>query len=121
MRDSFHRSLAVCILFLSGSVPTWAGQAGDETQSKASEATGASRNEELATQSRALGTPYVELDSWIYPAIERLAALNYIHTQFLGMRPWTRLDCAFAVREAGDAIEASGSSLAEAVRLHDAL
>jgi hypothetical protein len=37
------------------------------------------------------------------------------------MRPSTRLDCAFAVREAEDAIEASGSPLAEAVRLHDAL
>jgi hypothetical protein len=52
-------------------------------------------------QKRMVGTPYVELDSWIYPAIERLAALGYIHSQFLGMRPWTRLECALAVQKPG--------------------
>ncbi len=50
------------------------------------------------------GSPYVELDSWIYPAIERLAALGYIHSEYLGMRPWTRIECAQLVQEAGDAI-----------------
>jgi membrane-associated phospholipid phosphatase len=31
------------------------------------------------------GSPYVELDSWIYPALERLAALGYINSEFLAM------------------------------------
>ena len=52
------------------------------------------------------GSPYVELDSWIYPAIERLAALGYIDSAFLGMRPWTRAECARLVGEAGANIEA---------------
>src|SRR5262249_2908745 len=56
-----------------------------------------------------VGSPYVELDSWIYPAIERLAALGRIHTEFLGMRPWTRLECARLVQEAEDGIDAGGS------------
>jgi len=51
------------------------------------------------------GPIYVELDSWIYPAIERLASLGYIHSQFLGMRPWSRIDCAQMVQEARDELE----------------
>ena len=31
------------------------------------------------------------MDSWIYPALERLYALGYLDTAFLGLRPWTRL------------------------------
>jgi hypothetical protein len=30
------------------------------------------------------------LDSWVYPAIERLAAQGVIQYPFLGLRPWTR-------------------------------
>src|SRR5260370_3391269 len=37
-----------------------------------------------------LGSTFVPLDSWIYPALERLAALGYIKTQFTGLRPCTR-------------------------------
>jgi hypothetical protein len=33
---------------------------------------------------------YVELDSWVYPALERLAAQGVIQYPFLGLRPWTR-------------------------------
>ena len=50
------------------------------------------------------GSPYVQLDSWIYPAILRLAARGYVSTAFLGMRPWTRLECAHLVEDAGDAV-----------------
>src|SRR5882724_5634212 len=40
------------------------------------------------------GSPYVPLDSWIYPAMERLAGLGLLSDEFLGMRPWTRSECA---------------------------
>jgi hypothetical protein len=33
---------------------------------------------------------YVELDSWVYPALERLGAQGVIQYEFLGLRPWTR-------------------------------
>jgi len=36
------------------------------------------------------GSTYIELDSWIYPAVERLTALGIIRSAFLGIRPWTR-------------------------------
>ena len=47
-----------------------------------------------------MGSPYVPLDSWIYPAMERLAALGYLKTQSLGIRPWTRLECVRLLNEA---------------------
>jgi membrane-associated phospholipid phosphatase len=48
------------------------------------------------------GSPYVPLDSWIYPALERLQALGYVNSGLLGMRPWTRLECARLLGEAED-------------------
>ena len=43
---------------------------------------------------RNMGSPYVPLDSWIYPSLERLAALGYLETAYLGIRPWTRMECS---------------------------
>jgi len=68
-----------------------------------------------------MGTPYVPLDSWIYPALERLAAWGYVRSEMLGMRPWTRLDCARLVVEASDRIQEWGASNVEATRLVDLL
>ena len=55
-------------------------------------------------QSKYMGSPYVPLDSWIYPALERLAALGYIHSAIGSMRPWTRMECARQLSEAADRI-----------------
>src|SRR5260370_13038360 len=59
-----------------------------------------------------IGSPYVELDSWIYPVLERLAAFGYIHSEFSDTRPWTRIECARMVQEAGGRlyVHAVGSS-----------
>ncbi len=51
-----------------------------------------------------MSSPYVPLDSWIYPALERLSAMGYVNTVFVGMRPWTRLECARLVEEAAENI-----------------
>ena len=48
------------------------------------------------------GSPYVPLDSWVYPALDRLAAFGLVDTEFAAMRPWTRRDCARFVIEAED-------------------
>jgi hypothetical protein len=68
-----------------------------------------------------LASPFVSLDSWVYPALERLAALGYIHTEFLGMRPWTRKECARLVEEAGEVIRLEESETTEASRIYHAL
>lgn len=59
-------------------------------------------SEEKTRNPADMGSPYVPLDSWIYPAFERLIALGYIENGFVGMRPWTRLECARLLEEAND-------------------
>ncbi len=54
------------------------------------------------------GSPYVPLDSWIYPAIERLAAMGLIDSGFEGMKPWTRLECVRLLKEASDSVDGQG-------------
>ena len=66
------------------------------------------------------GSPYVPLDSWIYPALERLAALGYVQTAFLDVRPWTRRECARLVEEAGEAMQ-DEESQPGTLQLYDAL
>jgi membrane-associated phospholipid phosphatase len=52
-----------------------------------------------------MASPYVPIDSWIYPALERLIALGYTRSNMLGMRPWTRMACARLVEEAGEKLQ----------------
>lgn len=66
-----------------------------------------------------MASTYVPLDSWVYPAIERLAALGYVQTDFVGQRPWTRMECARLVVEAGD--RAAENSDTEASALYRSL
>ena len=65
-----------------------------------------------------MGSPYVPLDSWIYPALERLAALGYVNSAILGMRPWTRMECARQLGEAADRITDDDGGENEAARLY---
>src|SRR5947208_296140 len=50
------------------------------------------------------GSPYVPLDSSVYPALDRLAVMGLIDSGFAGMRPWTRNECARLLGEAGEHI-----------------
>jgi len=59
-------------------------------------------DEERTRSPQFMGSPYVPPDSWIYPALERLAALGYVGTDTLGLRPWTRLECARLVNETAE-------------------
>ncbi len=45
-------------------------------------------------------SPGVPLDSWIYPAIEKLAGFGLIDSGLQGSRPWTRLEAARLTAEA---------------------
>ncbi len=38
-----------------------------------------------------LGSTYIPLDSWMYPALMRLYSLGYLDRAFMDMRPWTRI------------------------------
>ncbi len=54
------------------------------------------------------GTAYVPVDSWIYAALDRLAAMGLIPSQIAGLRPWTRAECLRQTIEAGDNLQKSG-------------
>jgi membrane-associated phospholipid phosphatase len=67
-----------------------------------------------------MGSPYVPLDSWIYPLFDRLIATGAINDAIIGMRPWTRIECARMVSEAGDRLQ-DANTKSMSVRLYDAL
>ena len=73
-----------------------------------------------------LGSPYVPLDSWVYAAFDRLAALGYAPSAFANLRPWTRMECARIIAAAGedlgiDNLAPDGNHQSEAYRIHAAL
>jgi len=73
-------------------------------------------------QPKFMGSPYVPMDSWVYPAIARLAAMGYIRSNFEGMRPWTRMECARLLQEAQDSLgEFEESDSKTAGGIYDAL
>jgi membrane-associated phospholipid phosphatase len=41
----------------------------------------------------------VPMDSWVYPAFDRLIALGYVKSGIVGLRPWTRTECARLIDE----------------------
>ncbi len=73
---------------------------------------------ELEVPPAPAGSAYVPLDSWIYGALDRLAALGLIPSQISGLRPWTRVECR---RQLAEAEARAGSAPEEAIRLIRAL
>ncbi len=71
------------------------------------------------------GSPYVPVDSWVYPAVMRLYALGFLQDVYLGMRPWTRASVWHMldgiVEEIRIADEYGDSTAAEARGLYAAL
>ena len=74
-------------------------------------------------QAAELGSPYIPLDSWMYPALVRLNGLGYLDTAFLGLRPWTRSSVIHMLEETAAQLEDApdGPGTAEAQELYDKL
>jgi hypothetical protein len=70
-----------------------------------------------------LGSPYIPVDSWVYPAVLRLYSLGFVDDVFLGMRPWTRASVSHMIEQAGARIEDAddGPAADEAQGIYDAL
>ena len=68
-----------------------------------------------------MASPYVPVDSWIYPALERLIALGYVHSNMLGIRPWTRLACAHLLQNAEDKFPDNGMDEGDAGKIYATL
>ena len=74
-------------------------------------------------ESSAAGSPYIPVDSWVYPAVLRLYSLGFVDTVYLGMRPWTRSSVNNMLDEVGSRIEDydAGPATDEAERIYKAL
>jgi membrane-associated phospholipid phosphatase len=68
-----------------------------------------------------MASPYVLLDSWIYPALERLIAMGYIRSAALNIRPWTRMECARLMEEAQERLANADGDNNEASKIYGAL
>lgn len=73
-----------------------------------------------AITTSAQGSTYVPMDSWMYPALDRLHSLGYLDSAFLGIRPWTRLAIAHMLQVSADRID-SDTSNDEAKQIYLAL
>ncbi len=85
--------------------------------------TGALPSASAVCEPAALGSPYVTVDMWIYPAIYRLYSLGFVDKVFLGMRPWTRASIAHMLEDAAGKIQEAnpGPATDQAQEIYDAV
>ena len=65
-----------------------------------------------------MSSPPVPLDSWVYPAMDRLIALGYVKSAYAGQRPWTRIQCARFLEEVSERLSDDDSLGNEGPRLY---
>ncbi|MGA2844493.1 MAG: capsule assembly Wzi family protein [Candidatus Acidiferrales bacterium] len=70
---------------------------------------------------QSMGSTFVPLDSWVYPVLEKLAALGYVTTSMAGMQPWTRMECARLTEEADENLQQDPDPSARAADLQASL
>jgi hypothetical protein len=75
----------------------------------------------LSHAPKAIASPYVPLDSWVYPVYDRLIALGRVKTAFAGMRPWTRIECARLLEQRQEQFPQTDEAPDEAARLYRTL
>ena len=70
-----------------------------------------------------LGSAYIPMDSWIYPALLRLYSLGYVDRAVLSLRPWTRRSVLHMLEYSQDDILYDGNEEAEEIlaKVQDAL
>ncbi len=66
-----------------------------------------------------LGSSYIPVDSWMYPALMRLYSLGYIDNAFLALRPWTRRSVLHMLEQSQDDIRFDNND--EALEILDKL
>jgi hypothetical protein len=71
------------------------------------------------------GSPYIPVDSWVYPAVLRLYSMGYLDHVYLGMRPWTRASLSHILEDLDAEIEDANtyevSTTSEAQEIYSAL
>ncbi len=114
--------MAVTLAICAGSLRLAAEQPG--ASDSAAQSGGASASDRTCEPSR-LGSPYIPVDSWMYPAMLRLYSLGYVDDMFIGLRPWTRASVMHMLEDAGELLEdrenEGDPAAGEARAIYDAL
>jgi len=107
---------------LAGLMLMIAGSAEAEQPAKAKDARQPGRDSNPAAvvcESSTSGSPYIPVDSWVYPAVLRLYSMGYVGHVYLGMRPWTRASLSHMLEDIDAEIEDAdtyGDSTADEAR-----
>ncbi len=96
---------------------TW----GDRTWEAVDRKSHGNRNGTFHPWSGSMASPYEPLDSWVYPAFERLIAMGYIENAYLDQQPWTRMECARLLQDAADRLPQNDSAQDSVLKLYRAL
>ena len=114
--------MAVTLAICAGNLRLAAEQPG--ASDSAAQSGGASASDRTCEPSR-LGSPYIPVDSWMYPAMLRLYSLGYVDDMFIGLRPWTRASMMHMLEDAGELLEdredEGDPAAGEARAIYDAL
>jgi hypothetical protein len=108
------------ILFLAANSLPAAPLSGQQSANQGTNDSGASAP---ACDQSVSGSPYIPVDSWIYPAVWRLYSLGFLDNVYLGLRPWTRASLRPMLGEAEANLEDAGEEPVtdEARKLYEAL
>ncbi len=108
------------ILFLAASPLPAAPPSGQQGANKGANNSGASAP---GCDQSVSGSPYIPVDSWIYPAMLRLYSLGFLDHVYLDMRPWTRASLGHMLEDAEANMEDAGEGpiTDEARKLYEAL
>ena len=68
-----------------------------------------------------MSSPYIPMDSYVYPLFDRLAALGVVRTAYAGLRPWTRMECARLLEEANESIQSETGGARGAAAIYETL
>ena len=83
----------------------------DRFLSSPNDASGSTNTSAVARSSTApanedkIGSTNVPMDSWIYPALDRLGSMGLVPFQSVSIRPWTRQECRRQVTQAKEILE----------------
>jgi hypothetical protein len=76
-----------------------------DSKAELPQASDANGEREDSSRTAYKASDFVPLDSWIYAALDRLAAMGLLPTSTAIIRPWTRLECARLLAEAHDTLD----------------
>ena len=63
----------------------------------------------------ALGSAYIPVDSWVYPAMMRLYSMGYLDSMYMAARPYTRRSALHILQKGEDAILSSDDTEAQEI------